>query len=70
MTTGLGHLSDEERLQLLGLLSFKRMRLRGDLTETDKMIQGMDQVERGKLFSPPYAILEPGGIHSNSVLGE
>ena len=70
MTTGLGHLPDEERLQLLGLLSLERMRLRGDMTEMDKMMQGMDQVERGKFFSPPHAIPETGGVHSNGVLGE
>ena len=49
--TGLGHLPDEERLQRLGLFCLEKRPLRGNMTKMYKKIQGMDQVERGKLFS-------------------
>ena len=51
MMTGLGHLPYEERLQHLGLFSLEKRHLRGDMTETYKIMQGMDKVDRGKLFS-------------------
>ena len=49
--TGLGHLPDEERLQHLGLFSLEKRHLRGDMIEMYKIMQGMDKVDRGKLFS-------------------
>ena len=51
MITGLGHLPYEERLQRLGLFSLEKRHLREDMIEMHKIIQGMDKVERGKLFS-------------------
>ena len=49
--TGLGHLPDEERRQRLGLLSLEKRHLRGNMMEMYTILHGMDQVERGKLFS-------------------
>ena len=51
MLTGLRHFLYEERLQRLGLFSLEKRHLRGDVTETYKMMQGMDKVDRRKLFS-------------------
>ena len=51
MITVLGHLSYEERLQHLGLFSLGKRRLTGDMSETYKIMQGIDKMDRGKLFS-------------------
>ena len=51
MMTGLGHLPYEERLQHLGLFSLEKRHLRGDMIETYQIMQGMGEVDRGKLFS-------------------
>ena len=49
MTTRLGHLPHEERLQRLGL--FREKAPEEDMIERSKMMQGMDKVDRWKLFS-------------------
>ena len=64
MMTGLGLLPYEERLQCLGLFILEKRCLRGVMIEMYKIIQGMDEVDRGKL-SPPHAIPESGDIHLN-----
>ena len=51
MMTRLGHLLYEERQQCLGLFSLEKRHPRGDMTEMYKIMQGMDKVDRGKLFS-------------------
>jgi len=51
MMTGLKHLSYEERLKELGLLSPKKRRLRGDLLNACKYLQGGCQEDGAKLFS-------------------
>ena len=51
MITGLGHLPYEERLKHLGFFSLEKRRLRGDMIETYKIMQGRSKVDRGKLFS-------------------
>ena len=42
--------SYEERLQRLGMFSLRHRRLKGDMIEVFKMTQGIDKVNRGKLF--------------------
>ena len=49
MITSLRNLSYEERLKRLGMFSFRRRRLRGDIIEVFKMIRGIDKVNLRKL---------------------
>ena len=46
----LRNLSCKEKLKRLGMFSLRRRRLRGDIIEVFKMIQGNDKVNLGKLF--------------------
>ena len=50
MIPSLRNLSYEERLKRLGMFSLRRGRLRGDMIEVLKMMQGINKVNLGKLF--------------------
>ena len=51
MSRGLEHLSYEERLRELGLLSSQERRLRGDLTVAFQYLKGVYKQEGERLFT-------------------
>ncbi len=53
LVTGIRHLPYEERLQLLGLHSLQRRRIRADLNTTFKIFTGLLNVNSNLSFLPP-----------------
>ena len=50
MIPSLRNLSYEEKLKMLGMFSLRQRRLRGDMIEVFRMIQGINKVNLGNLF--------------------
>jgi hypothetical protein len=51
LVQGLGRLSYERRLQILGLTSLRKRRERGDLIEVYKLLHGVEKIDPEKFFS-------------------
>ena len=52
MIPGMKSLSYEEQLRTLGLYSLEFRRVRGDLTETYRILRGLDRVDVERMFPP------------------
>jgi len=50
MVRRLDHTSYDKRLKVLGLLSHEQIRLRGDLIEAYKILNGKDIVDKANFF--------------------
>ena len=55
MISELRHLSYEQRLHKLGLISLEKRRIRGDLIQAFKIIKGIDKVNMSKFFTMSVA---------------
>ena len=51
MISEISHLSYEQRLKKLGLISLEKRRIRGDLIQAFKIIKGFDKVDSTKFFT-------------------
>ncbi len=63
LVRGLENISYERRLKVLDLFTLQQRRVRGDLIETYKIIQGKENVEASKFFTSA----ETGHLRGNSL---
>ena len=66
MRRGLEHLCYEERLRELGLFSLEKRRLRGDLRNADKYLQGGGQEDGARLWIKTRGLGEWENQHQHS----
>ena len=59
MVRGLDSMSYDKRLKVLGLLSHEQRRLRGDLTEAYKILNGKDIVDKATFFQLSPTVSTP-----------
>jgi len=59
LISGLSEVRYEERLEILGLTTLETRRLREDLMEVFKILEGYENIDQEVFFDRPYVTVQP-----------